>query len=246
MAKNSMLLYGKNSVLERLKVNPHSIQKVFLQYNFDNHQIEKLLKNNRLPVEHLKAQKLERLKPAKDLQGVVARVDPFEYCTLEDFWDNSRKEKLTIIFLDRINDPHNLGVIIRTAACFGNFAVVIPEFKSCEVNETVLHVASGGENYVSIAKISNLSHGLITAKENGYWIAGTMVNEDSHDITKLSLTFPLGIVMGSEGEGIRYGLEKHIDIKMYIPMPGAKLSFNVSMASAICCYEAARQRNTKA
>lgn len=245
MTRDSMTLYGKNSILERLRVNPKSIRRISLQDNFNAPQIEKLIQKNNISRERLSERQLSKLKPAKDLQGIVAKVENFEYTYLEHLLSRSKEERLTLVFLDRISDPHNLGVIIRILACMGGFAVIIPDFKACEINETVLHVASGGENYVPVAIVPNLSNAIIKAKESGYWIVGAVVDEKAQDISKITLPFPLGLVLGSEGEGIRYGLDKQLDIKAYIPMEGAKLSFNVSMACAIFCYQISIQRRGK-
>ncbi|MCK5306724.1 MAG: 23S rRNA (guanosine(2251)-2'-O)-methyltransferase RlmB [Candidatus Omnitrophica bacterium] len=242
MAKNQIVLYGRNSVFERLKVNPKSIRKIFLQDNLKVPSIEKLIRQNNLPSERLSIRGLEKIKHAKDLQGIIAKVDGFQYTLFEDLLGRKREEDTTIIFLDRISDPQNLGVITRIAACFGRMALVIPEHKACGVNETVLHVASGGENYISVSIVANMANALTAAKEAGYWIAGTVVSDGAEEISKVSLPFPVGLVMGSEGEGIRQGLLKHLDIKVRIPMEGAKLSFNVSMACAIFCYEISKRR----
>jgi 23S rRNA (guanosine2251-2'-O)-methyltransferase len=131
---------------------------------------------------------------------------------------------------------------MRTAACFGGFALVIPTGGSCEVNETVLHVASGGENYIKISRVSDLTGAVIKAKGAGYAVMGTLVGEEADDIYKVSLSFPLAFVLGSEGKGIRPDVKKHLDIKARIPMEGASLSFNVNMACAIFCYEVCKQR----
>ena len=240
--KNTMLLYGKNSVFERLKVNPKSIRKIFLQDNFDVPYIEKLIRANNIFVERLSFRELTRIKQAESLQGVIARADGFRYIPFDDLLNRPQNKQLTLIFLDRIYDPQNLGAIIRTTACFGGFTIVIPKFKSCEVNETVLHVASGGENYISVSMVSNLSNAIIAAEKCGYWIMGAVVDDDAEDINKVSLLFPLGLVLGCEGEGIRYGIQKHLNLKVRIPMKGAKLSFNVSMACAIFCHEISKQR----
>jgi len=237
-----MVLYGKNSVLERLKTNPKSIRKILLQENFNIPEIEKVIKLNNIPVECLSHRELAKIKRVKNLQGIIAKVDGFKYTCFEDLLNRAKNKPLTLIFLDNIYDPQNLGAIIRTAACFGEFAIIIPKFNSCEVNDTVLHVASGGENYISISMVSNLSHAINEAKECGYWIIGAQVSEDAHNINEISFPFPLGLVLGSEGKGIRYGVEKHLDLKVHIPMEGAHLSFNVTIACAIFCYEIAKQR----
>ena len=240
--KDLMVLYGRNSVFERLTANPASIKNIFLQDGFNVRQIEKSIKANKIPIEYLSSQRLTSIKHSKDLQGIVARIDRFRYTRFDDLLDRPEDKQLTLVFLDRINDPQNLGVIIRILACFGEFAVIIPEFEACEVNETVLHVASGGENYVPVSMVSNLSNAIIAAKESGYWILGAEANENLEDINKVSLPFPLGLVLGSEGKGIRHGVQKRLDLKAHIPMRGAKISFNVSMACAIFCNEIVKQR----
>ena len=149
-----MFLYGKNSVTERLKLKPESIIKIFLEDNFDDVYIEKLIKEKRIPLERINSQKLYRIKKADNLQGVIAKVGDFTYTAFDDFL-LAKDRHLTLIFLDRVYDPQNLGAIIRTAACFGGFALIIPKHKACEVNETALHVAQGAENHIPIAMVSN-------------------------------------------------------------------------------------------
>jgi 23S rRNA (guanosine2251-2'-O)-methyltransferase len=128
------------------------------------------------------------------------------------------------------------------SACFGGISLIVPSREACQVNETVLHVASGGENYVPIANVNNLAPAIDDAKKLGFWIAGAVVDEDAENITEVSFPFPLGVVLGSEGKGIRKGLQKRLDIRARIPMRGAALSFNVSMACAIFCHEITKQK----
>ena len=244
MAKSekSMVLYGRISIYERLKANPQSIEKVLMQDNISLEKIEELARRNKIPMERLPAHRLKKFKPAKDLQGVVARIKKFEYADYRELLDGAKDRKLSFIFLDRINDPQNVGAIIRTVACFGNFAVVIPQFHACGVTEAVLHVASGGENYIPVSMVANLSTAIIQAKEAGYWIAGAFAGDGASCVNKTPFPTPVGLVMGSEGEGIRYGVAKHLDQKFQIPMEGAKLSFNVAAACAIFCYEIFKQK----
>ncbi len=237
--RDTMLLYGRNSVYERLKAKPRTVRHVFLQDGIELPHIEKLARKNHISVDRMSPRQLSKMKHTKDLQGVVAKVDKFSYAEFDDIVND---KKLTLIFLDRLNDPQNLGVIVRIAACFGGFAIVIPKFNACEVTEAVLHVASGGENFVPVSMVSNVSSAILKAKKNGYWIMGAVLSDDAQDIDKVSIPFPLGIVMGSEGEGVRYGIDKQLDIKARIPMRGAKLSFNVAMACAIFCHEISNKR----
>ncbi|UCG34742.1 MAG: 23S rRNA (guanosine(2251)-2'-O)-methyltransferase RlmB [Candidatus Omnitrophota bacterium] len=239
--KNKIMLYGRNSVLERIKANPKSIRRILVQDNFDVPNIIKQIRAAGIPLERASKKKLMGSKRAEDLQGIVAEVNPFEYAPFEELVAIKQKVRPTLLFLDRIYDPHNLGSIMRIAACFGLFAVVIPQHKACKVTEAVIHVASGGENYVVVALVSNLTNALLEAKKQGYWIVGATV-EEGEDLSSTELLFPLGLVLGSEGEGIRYGVEKHLDKKVRIPMKGAPLSLNVAMACAISCHEIAKQR----
>ena len=241
MADNLMHLYGKNSVLERLKNNPKSIRKIFLQENFSDLEIQGLIKSNRVSSQIVNQKQLYKIKLADSHQGIVAQVNKFEYTDFSELVDLSKPEQLSLIFLDRIFDPQNLGSIIRTAACFGGFAIIIPRHRACEVTDAVLHVACGGENFVPISIVSNLSLGLREAKDRGYWVVGSVV-EGGKDIREFELPFPLCFVLGSEGAGIRYGVQKCLDFNVHIPMPGASLSLNVGRAWAIFCYEIARQR----
>ncbi len=240
--KDSMYLYGKNSVLERLKADPKSIKKIFLQENFDTPRILNAIESTKIPVKRVTERELMKIKHADRLQGIVAEADNFRYVPFEELLRKPSDKKLSFIFLDNINDPHNLGSIIRITACFGKLAVVIPRYDSCEVNDTVVHVASGGENFIPVSKVNNMLTALLKAKEAGYWIAGTVV-EGGEDINKASLPFPLCLVLGSEGKGIRHGIKKHLDLKVSLPMEGAPLSLNVGMACAIFCHEIARQRS---
>ncbi|MFC1576054.1 23S rRNA (guanosine(2251)-2'-O)-methyltransferase RlmB [Candidatus Omnitrophota bacterium] len=239
MAKNQMYLYGKNSVLERLKADPKSIKTIYLENSFDTPHILEAIDAVSVPVRRVSEKELTKVKRADRLQGIVAAVDEFKYTPFEKFLDGPKDTSL--IFVDNLNDPHNLGSIIRIAACFGNFAVVLPRHGSCEVTDAVMHVASGGENFVPVSMANNLSTALLKSKDAGYWVVGTVIT-DGEDINKVSLPFPICLVLGSEGKGIRYGIQKHLDVKVTLPMKGAALSFNVAMAAAIFSYEITRQK----
>ena len=239
-----MYLYGKNSVLERLRVNPKSIRKIFVQDNFEAPHLLSAVKSSHIPLKRVTEKELKKIKRADRLQGVVAEVNKYEYTSFDELLYHRKDKRPTFIFIDSMNDPHNLGSIIRIAACFGGFSVVIPMHSSCEVNDTVIHVASGGENYVPVSMVSNISTALIKAQKEGYWVVGTVV-EEGDNINDVSLPFPLCLVLGSEGKGIRHGIKKHLDVKVRLPMKGVALSFNVAMACAIFCHEIAKQTHRR-
>lgn len=240
MAKKYMLLYGKKSVWERLSTDPQSIKKIIKADNFNDPDIERLISKHNISTEILSAKKVQDLKQAKNVQGIVARVEEFRYIDFDRLLDQI--DKLTLVFLDRINDPQNLGVIIRTLACFGGFAIVLPEAEATHVTEAVMHVASGGENYVSISKVIDLQKAVSKAKKRGVKILGAVVDHQADNIQIIQLAFPLGIILGAETTGISSQLQKLIDQKVFIPMPGAKLSFNLAMAATIFSYEITKQK----
>lgn len=225
---------------ERLKVNPRSIREIFLQDNFSDPRILDKIKALKIPVKQVNKKELFRIKRADNPGGIIAQVKEFTYTPFQDLVGQAAGGKKTLIFLDRIYDPQNLGAIIRVAACFGNFGIVIPRHNACGVTETAVHIACGGENFVPVALVSNLSVALIEAKRCGYWVVAA-VAEGGSDLTAVELPQPLCLVLGSEGEGVRYGVRKRLDLAVTIPMKGAPISFNVTAAAAVFCYEISRK-----
>jgi 23S rRNA (guanosine2251-2'-O)-methyltransferase len=238
--KAKAYLYGKNSILERLKANPKSIKSVYVQESFNSPQILHLFKARQVPYRIVSEKELSRIKRADRLQGIIAEVSRFEYASLDNLISPDNPKRPCLLFLDDINDPHNLGSILRITACFGGFAVVLPRHSSCEVNDTVMHVASGGENFTPVSMVSNTLNAIMKAKSAGYWIAGTVV-EGGHDPGSFQAPYPLAIVLGSEAKGIKQAILKHIDLHLTLKMTGEPLSLNVAMAAAIFCYEISRQ-----
>jgi 23S rRNA (guanosine2251-2'-O)-methyltransferase len=239
-----MYLYGKRSIRERILVNPSSVQKLYVQEGIAKTDLVGLAKRNNIIVETLSLNRFQQLAKGAQAQGLIAETDKFRYQDFDELISPDDKLKPTLIFLDRINDPHNLGSILRSCACFGGFAVVLPRHESVEVTDAVLKVACGAENHIPVSLVVNLATAIDKAKRAGYWIGAAVVDEGENP-RNISLNFPLGIIFGSEGEGIRPGLIKYIDYKLSLPMQGAKLSFNVAMAVSIFCYEVTNQNPKK-
>lgn len=237
-----MFLYGKNSVAERLKKNPRTIKAILFEDNFADGYIEKLIHAHKIPSQRISKERLTKIFRSQHTQGILAEVDNFKYEDFDALLNAEKGSERVLIFLDRVYDPQNLGAIMRSAACFGGFAIIIPKHKACGITETVLHVAQGAENYIAVSMVSNVSGAIISAKKTGYWIMGAVLDKDAKPLSSIDIPFPLGIVLGSEGEGVRYGVDKHIDIKATIPMGEASLSYNVSIACAIFCYEINKQK----
>lgn len=235
-----MRLYGKRPVLERLKAQPKTIRTLYLQRETDASEVVKAAKDANRPFLSLSKSEFSKKTGDVHAQGVLAEVAEFQYADWEDLLKRP-DPKPTLFLLDRITDPQNLGNILRTVACLGSIALVLPKHDSVEVNETVLRVACGGENYVPVARVTNLAQACEQAKRAGYWIAGAAVSGGT-PIQAANWPWPLAVVIGSEGTGIRPGLEKHLELTLTFPMPGAALSFNVATAAALIAYEITRRR----
>lgn len=237
-----MRLYGKRPVIERLKSAPQTIRALYLQRETDAPEVVRAAKAAGRGFTSTAKPEFQKMAGQIHAQGVLAEVEEFRYADLEDLLKKP-EPRPTLFLLDRVTDPQNLGNILRTLACLGQFAVVIPKHDSAEVNETALRVACGGENHVPVARVTNLTQAAEKAKKAGYWVAGAAV-AGGQPIHTADWPTPLAVVLGSEGSGIRPGLEKHLELTLTLPMPGAPLSFNVATAAALIAYEITRRRRS--
>ncbi len=240
-----MRIYGKNPVLERLKSNPKSIKKIFIEEGHaESFYIRS--KSRKWGIPFSVVPRSQMIKMGRDLntQGIMIDVEDFSYVSFPDLLEEARRKGTSMLFLDSLTDPQNLGGILRSLACLGSFSVVLPTHESVGVTEAVLRVASGGDNHVAVARVANLNNAISDAKKAGYWIAGTVV-KDGQDIFETELVFPLGLVVGSEQKGIRDIIRKHLDMELTIPMARPRMSMNVAHAVTALCYEITRQKNKK-
>ena len=238
-----MKLYGKNPVIERLKSNPKSIRRIMIdEDHIDLAYIRKKCNQHGIGVQTVPHSKIQRLAQNLNTQGILADIDDFSYTAIDELLDHALEKKRIPIFLDNLNDPQNLGGIIRSCGALGIFDIVLPATESVGITESVLRVACGGENYLSVAKVNNLGNAIEKAKKMGFWIVGTVV-EDAGSLTDLVLKFPLGLVMGSEEKGVRDIILKKLDAKVMIPMKNQRMSLNVAHATSMVCYEIVRQKN---
>lgn len=237
-----MKLFGKNPVIERLRAQPHSIRKIYIEEGFrDTAYIRKKAQPHGIPVFVVTASQLLKMGRTKNAQGVMVDVDEFAYTPYDELLETALQKKRCPLFLDGLNDPQNLGAIIRSLACLGKFSVVLHTHGSVDITESVLRVASGGDNYVPVAKVSNLAQAIAKAKEKGFWIIGAVV-EKGQSIFETQLPHPVALVVGSEQKGIRENIIKLLDVPVTIPMAQGTLSFNVAQATTIFCYEITRQK----
>jgi 23S rRNA (guanosine2251-2'-O)-methyltransferase len=235
-----MHLAGRRPVLERLTRRPETIRSLYLSQGADLPEIVQAARQARISPVGLASAAFQRKTGEIHAQGVLAEVDPFRYAEVEDLIQGPGTKPL-LLLLDRITDPQNLGSILRTTACLGGIALVLPKHDSAGVTDTVLRVACGGENHVPVALVTNLSNACQLLKRHDYWIAGAQA-EGGTPLHQVDWPSPLAVILGSEGGGIRHGLQKQLDLKVTLPMPGAALSFNVAVAAALIAYEIRRPR----
>ena len=237
-----MRLFGRNSIIERLRANPASIKKIYIQHGFKGTLlIHKKARQHAIPTLPVPQSKIMKIGRDRNSQGILADVEEMVYVPYEELLETALKKNRCLVFLDGLNDPQNLGAIIRSLACLGKFSIVLPTHDSVSVTEAVLRVASGGENYVPFARVSNLGNAIKKAKAEGFQIAGAVV-QGGKCLTEVELPHPLGLVIGSEQKGIRDVNAKLLDIELSIPMACDTLSFNAAHATTILCYEITKQK----
>jgi 23S rRNA (guanosine2251-2'-O)-methyltransferase len=237
-----MKLSGRNSIMERLRSNPRSIRKIYVEHGFKGTlSIHAKARQHGIPVFQIPSSQMMKIGRDKNTQGILADVDDIEYLPYDDVLETALKKKRSLVFLDGLTDPQNFGAIIRSLACLGKFSIVLPTHDSVSVTESVLRVASGGENYVPFAKVANLAHAIQEAQGRGFKIAGAVVG-GGQCLTEVILPHPVGLVIGSEQKGIRDIIKKHLDLELSIPMACDTLSFNAAQATTILCYEITKQK----
>lgn len=242
------LVYGRNAVLEVLKSN-RDINKIFIergQKHGSIHEIIAKAKESRIVTVEVEKSKLDSLVSKANHQGVIAIVPPFNYCEIEDILEvaKQRQETPFVLLLDGIEDPHNLGAIIRTAETAGVHGIIIPKRRSVAVNSTVNKVSAGAATHMKVARVSNLNDAVRTLKEQGVWLIGTD-GDAKTNYYEQDLTGPIGLIIGSEGFGMSKLLRENTDILVKIPMKGQITSLNASVAAGIVMYEVVKQNFMK-
>lgn len=244
----SKVIYGVNVVLEALNSHPELVEEIWLnKLTLSGKKFQILEKAKKLGIPLKIISKLNfrppKVPPDANTQGVVAYISEFLYAELEDIvknWENNNETPLVVI-LDEVEDPQNVGSIIRSAYAGGVHGIVIPKLRSCDINETVIKVSSGSAFNIPIAKVNNLKHAISFFKEKNLWIIGLTHKTDTL-IYELDLRQPLAIIAGNEGRGIKKTILEKCDFFAKIPMKGKIDSLNVSVATAIAIFETLRQR----
>ena len=236
---------GRNSVLELLE-SGKDINKIFVTRGEKHGSINKILaiaKERKIIVVEKDKKQMDEMAQEENYQGVIAIVPPYEYVEIEDILTEAKEkqEDPFIVILDGIEDPHNLGSIIRTAETAGVHGIIIPKRRAASVNSTVNKASSGAVEHVKIARVTNISDAIEELKQAGLWICGTDISAEKYYYNQ-DLTGPLGIVIGNEGKGISEKVKKNCDFNVKIPMRGKVTSLNAAVSAGIIIYEAVKQR----
>ena len=239
---------GRNSVLELLE-SGKDVNKIFVTRGEKHGSINKILgiaKERKIIVVEKDKKQMDEMAQEENYQGVIAIVPPFEYVEISDILEvaKERNEDPFVIVLDGIEDPHNLGSIIRTAETAGVHGVIIPKRRAVSVNSTVNKASAGAVEHMKIARVTNISDAIEELKKAGLWVCGTAVDTNKYYYNQ-DLTGALAIVIGNEGKGIGEKVKKNCDFLVKIPMKGKVQSLNASVSTGIVVYEAVKQRIRK-
>lgn len=242
---NDNLIFGRNSVIEALEAS-RKLEKVLVLDGGTGslRKIIGLAKASKVRVEFVDRKTLDRLSGGANHQGVVAKGQVFEYSNVDSICEAAATngEDPFILVLDGIEDPHNLGAILRTGECAGVHGIIIPERRAASVDSVAMKVAAGAAEYVKVARVKNLSRTLDELKNKGVWIVGLdMYGERYYE---QNLKGPIALVVGNEGKGISRLVKKKCDYMISIPLKGKVSSLNASNAVAVAVYETLKQRET--
>ena len=229
-----------NPLLEALRSAPERVNKVFVQEERGHARIGEVIheaKAHHVPVVFVPAKRLDLIAPGH--QGVMAEVSPKKYSTLEDIL--ARSPKPFVVILDEVEDPQNLGAIIRSAEGAGADGLILPERRSAGLTETVDTVSAGALEHLPVARVTNLVRAMEELKEKGLWLVGAE-GSGEEPWYSFDYTGPIGIVLGSEGKGLRPLVRKTCDKVLSIPLAGKVNSLNVAAAAAVFLFEVVRQR----
>lgn len=245
MSETNQFIYGRNPVEEVLQNRPEEVEKVYINRKLNKQSFSAILSlasDNRVPVVDVPGSKLYELVGRVNDQGIVAAISQVQYQEFEEWLDTMEPTKNTgILLLDEIEDPHNFGAILRTAAASGMDAVIVPKHRQAPVSAAVYKTSAGTAGRIPIVRAVNLNQAIIKLKENKFWIAGLDMDGDSL-LWEQTFDVPMAFVVGNEGRGMRKKTGEHCDFLLSIPMYNGVESLNASVSASLVCYEWRRQK----
>ena len=231
-----MLVYGRNVAKEILRKNK-KIEKIVLQEGFDDKEINSLIENGNFRVEIKQKREIDRLADGVH-QGIILYIPDYKYKELKEVLES---EPQFVVLLDHLEDPHNLGAIIRTCEAAGVDAIIMPKDRQVQINSTVMKTSVGTLDNMNIISVTNLTQTIEILKNNGFWVVGTAL-ENSVDYRDIDYSGKTALVIGNEGSGMSRLVMKSCDYIAKIPMYGETNSLNASVAAGIMIYEVIRNR----
>jgi len=239
-------IYGRNAVYELLRANRRQVYKLMVAEGVHEkgHLTDalQLAQQRSIPIQRVKRDVLDRLTDSH--QGIVAEVDSYSYATLDDILDlaNQRNEPPLILILDVIQNPQNLGTLLRTTEAIGAHGVIIPQRRGVEVTQAVVNASSGASEHLLIAQVVNLVVAITGLKEREIWVTGLANLPEAQPLDQADLSGAVALVVGNEGEGMRRLVRESCDFLVKLPMHGQLDSLNAAVAGSIVLYEILRQR----
>ena len=224
-------IYGRNVVKEALD-NNEVIKKAYVYKNFNDRGILNKLSKNNIKINYLEKYELDKIESGNH-QGIILEVNDYDYASIDEIMDDK-----VVVMLDHLEDPHNLGAIIRTCEAAGVKSIVIPKDRAVKVNSTVIKVSVGAIKNVRIVMVNNLVNTLKELKDNGFWVIGT--DMQGADYRTLDYSGKVVLVIGNEGKGLSRLTRENCDFMARIPMRGEVNSLNASVAAALVIYEAVK------
>lgn len=233
------VIAGRNAILEAIK-SGREINKILFQEGIEKGRLKSIFaiaNEKKIVCQEVPKRKLDNTTTERH-QGVIAFVAPYNYFELDEVLNKLDINKsTTLLILDHIEDPHNLGAIIRTAEASGVKGIIIPKRRAAVVSQTAVKASAGAIEHMPVIRVSSLTDAIKKLKEKGFWIAGTTLTEHSEEYTKIAKDVPLAIVIGNEGEGMSKVVTKECDFLYHLPMLGKIQSLNASVAAGIIMYE---------
>lgn len=241
----NIYIYGRNPIREALQKEADRVEKIFVRNSLRDDNISSILNTasqHRIPVSHVPGAKLYELVGGVNDQGIVALMSTIQYQEFGDWIDNiDTAEYPAILLLDEIEDPRNVGAILRSAAAAGIDAVLVPKHRQAPISPTVFKTSAGTAGKIPIVRVGNLNQSIMKLKDAGFWIAG-LAMEGEQKLWDLEVDRALAFVIGNEGSGIRQKTLEHCDYSFSIPMHNDVESLNASVSAALVCYEWNRKK----
>ncbi len=244
MENSELIIEGRNAIIEAFRAG-RSVDKLFIQEHTKEGSMNTLIreaKKTKTLIKYVPKERLDQISETGHHQGAVAYVAAYNYAEIDDLFAKAEEkdESPFFIILDEIEDPHNLGAIIRTANLAGAHGVIVPKNRACGLTATVVKASAGAINYTPIVKVTNIAQTIESLKERGMWfVCADMDGETMYDI---DLTGSIGLVIGNEGKGVSRLVKEKCDFVARIPMSGDIDSLNASVATGVLAYEIVRQR----